>query len=367
MNIAMKKVIAVLAAFFLFISFAFSQTHLKPGFNTKEYLSLMDVFALQNDSMPNQAKYSTLKDYQHIYQSPEGPLKNRVDIWLQPDNVGIICIRGTIPNPVSWLENFYSAMIPANCSLQINDTTTFNYKLAEDSCASVHVGWTLGLAYMAPLVVQQVNELYAKGVKEFFIFGHSQGGALAFLMRSYLQYSNAVPKDIFFKTYGSAAPKPGDVKYVYDLDFITRGGWCLRVVNSEDWVPETPFTAQTLDDMNEANPFGNISSMLGNQKWYVRWYINGMFRKLKKGGNSAMERYQKFLGKKLYPQIKKVLPQFKQPVYANTSNYMTAGTPIILMADSAYKQQFQFTGKNIFVHHLLAPYRYLVNAIYGKQ
>jgi hypothetical protein len=363
----MNKALDTLCFVFLLQFVCMGQTHLKPGFNAKEYLSLLDVFALQNDSLPDQAKYSDLQGYQHIYESPEGPLKNRVDIWLQPNNVGIICIRGTIPNAVSWLENFYSAMIPANCYLQINDSTTFHYKLAADSCANVHVGWTLGLSYMAPLVVKQINLLHAKGVKEFLIFGHSQGGALAFLMRSYLEYNAAVPKDIFFKTYASAAPKPGDLKYVYDLDYITRGGWCLRVVNSEDWVPETPFSAQTLNDMNEANPFGNISTMLGNQKWYVRWYINGMFRKMKKAGNTAMERYQKYLGKKMYPQVKKALPQFKQPVYSNTSNYMTAGTPIILMADSAYKQQFQFTGNNYFVHHLLRPYRFLVNAIYGKQ
>lgn len=363
----MKKLILPFILSILLYSSIYSQTLLKPGFDAKEYLALLDVFALQNDSLPDQARYTDLKGYQQLYQSPEGPLKNRVDIWLRPDNVGIICIRGTIPNAVSWLENFYSAMVPANGSLQLNDSTTFTYKLAADSLANVHVGWALGLSYMAPLVVQQINHLYTKGVKQFLIFGHSQGGALAFLMRSYLEYNQAIPKDVSFKTYGSAAPKPGDLKYVYDLDYITRGGWCLRVVNSEDWVPETPFSAQTLSDMNEANPFGNISSMLGGQKWYVRWYINGMFRKMKKAGNTAMKRYQKYLGKKLYPQIRKVLPQFRQPQYTNSSNYTTAGTPIILMADSSYKQQFQFTGSNYFVHHLLQPYRYLVNAIYGKQ
>jgi hypothetical protein len=362
----MRKIIFLFFTLVMFMGICIAQTRLKPGFDAREYLDLLDVFALQNDSLPNQATYNSLKDYQHLYQSAEGPLKNRVDVWQRPDKVGIICIRGTISDAVSWLENFYSAMIPANCSLQLTDSTTFSYKLAADSCAAVHVGWTLGLSYLAPLAVQQINQLYAKGTREFLIFGHSQGGALAFLLRSYLQYSTAIPKDVVFKTYASAAPKPGDLRYAYDLDYITRGGWCLRVVNSEDWVPETPFSVQKLDDMNEANPFGNISAMLGNQKWYVRWYINGMFRKMKRAGNKAASRYQKYLGNKIYPQVKKVLPQFRQPAYAASNNYITAGTPVILMANSAYKQQFRFTGNNYFVHHLLAPYRYLVNTIYGK-
>ncbi len=358
----MRRYLTSFISLLLVCSTGFGQTKLHPGFDAKEYLMLTDVFHLQNDTLPNQAVFSNLNGFEHIYQSPEVGLKNRVDVWVRPDKVGIICIRGTVGHAQSWLENFYSAMIPATGSLQINDSTTFPYQLSTaGSNANVHVGWTLGLSYLAPLVVAQVNELHHKGVNEFLIFGHSQGGALAFLLRSYLQYTSLVPKDIFYKTYGSAAPKPGNLYYAYDIDYLTRGGWCLRVVNSMDWVPETPFTVQTTQDMNAANPFGNISGMLSSQKWYVRWYLNGMYRKMKRAGNKTMERYQKYLGKKIYGQVHKALPQFKQPVYANSNNYMPAGTPVILMADSAYRQQFIFTGKNIFVHHVLTPYRFLVN------
>ncbi|MES2777722.1 MAG: lipase family protein [Bacteroidota bacterium] len=355
--------------FFVGVSVAssYSQVILKPGFDAKEYLQMLDVFQLQNDTAAVPKMPASVRDMQHLYQSPELGLLNRFDIWLRPDKVGIICIRGTIPKPNSWIENFYSAMIPAIGSLQLNDTTTFNYKLAADSGAKVHVGWTLGLGHMMPSMVKQINNLYEKGVKEIIIFGHSQGAALAFLTRSYLQYADGVAKNIFYKTYASAAPKPGDLNYAYDFDFITRGGWGMRVVNNLDWVPETPFSIQTLKDWNQANPFINLENLTGEQKWIVKWYLNSVVNKMDRSTRKAMERYQKYLGKKIGGMVKKSLKEYSYPQYANSMNYMTTGTPVILMANGAYKAKYVFNGKNIFVHHLLGPYRFLVNTHYPAQ
>lgn len=63
--------------------------------------------------------------------------------------------------------------------------------------------------------------------------------------------------------------------------------------------------------------------------------------------------------------IRKSLPQLKEPEYIHTSNYMRAGTPVILMPDEQYRLKFPSDGKDkAFIHHLYASYSYLLNTIY---
>ncbi|WP_315822620.1 lipase family protein [Paraflavitalea speifideaquila] len=222
--------------------------------------------------------------YRLIHRSPEVGLKNQWDLWLRKDDqVGVISLRGTVADAASWLENFYAAMVPATGQVQLNDSTNFSYKLAESPEATVHVGWLIGMASMAPAIAEQIKAYRQKGVQEFIIIGHSQGGALAFLLRSWLHYQTAagvLPRDIVYKTYCSAAPKPGNMQYVYDYDFITRPGWSYTVVNASDWVPETPFSLQSLKDFNELNPFTNVKPALKKQPLLVRWYLNHAFNSM---------------------------------------------------------------------------------------
>lgn len=334
------------------------------GFNAKEYLDLLD---LGSKSYSGKDSCNTAR---MLYRSPETGLKNLFDVWLRDDQSIVICIRGTVQHASSWLENFYSAMVPAKGTIQVNDSTRFNYTLALDPKASVHAGWTIGLAHMAPGIVAQINKLYAeKNARNFIIFGHSQGGALSFLTTSYLYYlqqAGQLPSDISFKTYCSAAPKPGNLYYAYDYDYITRNGKSYTVVNSADWVPESAFTIQTLEDFNTVNPFGNIKPALKNQKMLVRWYLNSVYNKLDKSSSKANKRFTKYLGHKLYPQVKKYLPQLREPVYASSLNYMRAGIPVVLLADTAYHTQFDKPASQVFQHHLFEPYAWLTKMIYMK-
>ncbi len=349
--------------FLLFFSFQVSAQSLQPGFNAREYNDLLLLAELQYLN-----KDSSVPHYEIQYRSPEMGLKNRWDLWLRDDNVGIISIRGTVGDISSWLENFYSVMVPATGRLQINDSTSFDYRLAENPQAAVHTGWTIGLAYLGPDISEKITTLgKEKNVSEFIIFGHSQGGALAFLTTSYLHYlqkNGSLPSNYSFKSYCSAAPKPGNLYYAYDFDYITRGSKAFTIVNSDDWVPETPFSVQTLEDLNAVSPFSNIDAVFARQKMLARWYLKGMYNKMDKGSKKARNRFEKYLGKKLYPMIKKSLPQFKEPVYAGTMNYMRAGTPIVLLTDSVYKEKFKGAKDKIWIHHGLAPYKYLANEIY---
>jgi hypothetical protein len=349
-----------------------AQQYIHPNFEGDEYLEMLRVtLQAHSDSVSTSSKIPAPLLYKRIYRSQVSQLYNRWDLWLRDDqHVAVICIRGTVNQTASWLENFYMAMVPATGRIQLSDTSSFNYKLADNPSAAVHVGWLLGLSGIAVSVKEKINELYATGVKEFIIMGHSQGGALSFLLTSYLHYEMAngnLPKDIFFKTYSSAAPKPGNLYYAYDYDFITRNGWGMTVVNTLDWVPETPISVQTVKDFNATNPFVNLKSALKKRKTLVRWYINGVYNSLNKSTRKAQRKLEKNLGNKLFKQVKKFMPGIKEPAYAASSNYMRAGVPIVLMADEAYKQQYPESSKNIFSHHALYPYYMLTQKWYGDQ
>lgn len=362
----MKKISLAITLTLLY-SIAFAQS-LQPGFNGREYTDMLSINFQHFDSAVINPKIPIPENYSVVYRSPSVGLMNRWNMWYRNDNkVAVISIRGTVAELPSWLENYYAAMIPATGSLQLNDSTIFNYQLAADSKAHVHVGWVTGLAHLAPTITAQIKIAWQKGIHEFIIIGHSQGGALATLTRSYLFYltqKGELPADIVFKTYCSAAPKTGNLYYAYDFDFITRNGWAFTVVNAADWVPETLFSIQTLTDFNPVNPFGDINALLKNQSFIARWYIKRKYKKLKNGVRTAQERFEKDLGGLVYKFVKKVLPQLKEPEYVHDNNYQRAGIPIVLQPDAGYYKAFPNETTNIFQHHLFAAYYMLAKKYY---
>jgi hypothetical protein len=242
--------------------------------------------------------------------------------------------------------------------------------VADNPKASVHIGWMTGLAVLAPSIVDSLRAVYQReGVRDVIVSGHSQGGALTFLVRSYLHYlqvKGELPADILFKSYCSAAPKPGNLFYAYDFDYITRDGWSYTVVNAADWVPESPITAQTLSDFNEVNPFVHAPELIKKQKWPMNWYLGGIYRKMNRSVNGARDRLQRHLGGTVSKLVKKALPGYVEPPYAESMNYMRAGTPIVLMPDSSYYAVFPNDDKNPFVHHMFKPYAWLLDHQYGN-
>lgn len=366
----MRKPLLFICLQFLY-SFLSAQT-LKPGFDPKEYLNVLSISFGKYDSI---AKLKGgVPEYKRIYRSPVKGLDNRWDLWQSSDTkTTLINIRGTIASTPSWLANIYSAMVPAKGTVQFNDSTSFSYQLATDSTATVHVGWLLSLGSIVGDMEQKIKDQYAKGVKDFILSGHSQGAGITFLVRSYLYYrtkEGALPADITYKTYCSAAPKPGNLQYVYDYDFINKGGWSFTVVNAADWVPETPYSIQKLNDINPMNPFVNIKSVLKKQKYFVRLYARGVYNKMNRSTRKAAQRYEKYLGKKVGKQVRKIWPQLKHPGFAHTMNYSRAGTPIILLPDAAYYERFPNDagkGYGIWKHHVFEAYWLLTEKQYLNQ
>lgn len=348
---------------------------LKPGFDKEEFTELFKALSCQGDSIdtngPNYIGEPTR--YERIYRSEVRGLENRWDLWKRKSAEGdtyVVALRGTTGSASSWMENFYSAMVPAKGKLQLNDSTNFEYHFADDPKAAVHVGWTLGMAYLAPDIMIKLKELSEQGkLQNLYIVGHSQGGALAFLLTSYLRHkvkAGELPAAIVIKTYSSASPKVGNLYYAYDYDFINRGGWALNVVSSADWVPEMPFTIQTTNDFTDLNPFPGLPKALKMVKpFYFRWYLKHAYKKLERSAKNAQKDYTSSLGNKLFKMIHTKLPDLVEPEYVQTMSYMRAGTAVVLLPDTEYYKLYPNNDeKQIFRHHGMRPYLYLVEKLY---
>jgi hypothetical protein len=354
------KSISVLLLFLLPSSLLFGQK-LKPGFDKAEYLELMRVFAKQVDTIPANVIPPPTR-FNFVYRSPIVGLDNRWDLWTSPDSAAVLSIRGTTLNPVGWLENFYAAMVPAKGQLTLTNNYQFDYELAQNPRAAVHIGWLIGTAFLSQDILPKLDSCIRAGTKTIYVLGHSQGGAIAFLLTSHLrqlQRIGKIPSAVQFKTYCSAAPKPGNLYYAYEYEAQTTGGWGLNVVNAADWVPETPITIQTLDDFSNTNPFSNLPQTLKKQKFPKNLALKYVFNQLSKPARKARNNYQKYLGKFAGRYVKNNLKEYIPPTFFQSSHYVRTGTTIVLLGDETYYQKYPDSKTNIFAHHLLSPYIYL--------
>lgn len=340
--------------------------NLQPGFDGNEFRKMLSISAYQVDTPWVNRWMPFPVGYELIYRSPVSGLDNRWDMWKSVDSVCVISVRGTTGTDVSWMANFYSGMIPANGKLNMGNGKVFDYQLAADSDAYVHIGWMIGLASMAPDILEKINSQYRNGIRNFILMGHSQGAAIIDLLTSYLYYEKGkkVPADVVFKTYASGAPKPGNLAFAYDFDFITRGGWAFRIVSTADWVPDVPFSIEGLSDVERGNPFANVNMVLKGAKWPVKWVAKHVVRKIERKVRKARKRFLKYLGKDCGKIVRRKIPGFPKQEYISSLNYMPCGVPIILRADAAYHQRYPDDAKNIFRHHGYTVYLYLLNQYY---
>lgn len=338
---------------------------LKPGFEKEEYRQLMRAFSCWGDStiykgIPESTVYKT------IYRSEIMGLENQWELYENHTH-SVICLRGTASNKISWMANFYAAMVPAIGQFQLNDTLKFDYHYADNPKAAVHIGWALSSAYLLTDILPKVKQQYEKGFKAFMIFGHSQGGALSYFITAQLRYyqkTGVLPKDIVFKTYCSAAPKPGNLYFAYDYEAATQMGWSYTVLNAADWVPEVPVSIQTVEDFNNINPFKDARKKLKELPFPQDKLLSMIHSQLTKHNRKALKKYQLFLGKIASKMVEKSIPGYKAPKdFYQSNNYMRCGNMIVLNPDEAYYKKFPDDKTKMFQHHSLLAYLYLLDKL----
>ena len=339
---------------------------LQPVYNKAEYAELIKVSARSTanaayyDSMPAPAHFKML------YQSPVMGMDNLWDLWKDENNVALISIRGTTTNAVSWMANFYAGMVDAKGELQVSKDYLFKYQLATNPRAAVHVGWLLSLAFLSKDMLPKIDSVYKTGVRDMLIMGHSQGGAIAYLLTAYLynlQKIGTLPADIRFKTYCSAGPKPGNLYFAYEYEAATQNGWSYNVVSSADWVPETPISIQKLTDFNNTNPFVGAKKMLGKQPFPKNIVLKTVYNRMDGVTRRAVRRYCRNMGKRVGTMLKKSLPGYEPPTYIESLDYVRTGNYIILNADEDYYKIYPDSKTNVFIHHFHKPYLYLLEKL----
>ncbi len=181
--------------------------------------------------------------YVRVYESPVMGMDNKFQLFRKGD-MAVLEIRGSTANPMSWMENVQAAMIPAQGTIRINERP-FKYRFAKDTAASVHAGYTLGLACLANDMLARLNSLAENGVRDVLLTGHSQGGALTLLLRAYLHHlpKGVVDKRLRFKTYAFAHPMVGNKVFVEEFTAAMASGLgCHIIVNPADPVTHMPLT-----------------------------------------------------------------------------------------------------------------------------
>lgn len=334
---------------------------LKAGFEKQECTDLLRISAQFMDPS-NKGRPEAPAGYNFVSRGKVTGLDNLWDCWMRNDAVAVISLRGTTRSSVSWMENFYSAMVKAQGAIQIDSSFIFNYKLAENPRASVHVGWLIGMASLSRQILPKLDSVCAAGVRDLIVTGHSQGGALGYLLTSYLlslKKQGRLPADLVLKTYCSAAPKPGNLYYAHEYERSMAGGWAFNVVNSADWVPEMPVSVQTIYDYNVTNPFAVMDDALKLTGFKTRVAVKYVYRRMANPTLRAQRKFEKYLGRLVSKYVKKQLPGYQPPAYVKSTYYVRTGEQIVLLAAEDYYERFPDSKENIFIHHMFEPYLFL--------
>ena len=299
--------IIIVSCFCLLTTVGYAQ-HLNPGFDKDEFIELLKIGARTSTDSAYYKKLPAPRHSALIYQSAKTGFDNLWQLWMRDDSVAIISIRGTTKTPVSFLANMYAAMVAAKGRLELEKDFTFDYDLADNPAAAVHVGFLVAAAYLSRDILPRIDSCYKAGIKEFIITGHSQGGAITYTLTSYLESlkkQHRLPADIRFKTCAAASPKPGNLYYAYEFENLTRNGWSYNVVNAVDWVPEVPFSIQTLKDLSVTNPFINARKLIRKQKFPLNIVGKIAYKQLTKPARKAQRHYEIWLGKRAGSLVKK--------------------------------------------------------------
>jgi hypothetical protein len=244
------------------LGFSFGANAFQPGFNLSEAQTVLQMCNYIYGGTPTPLKPP---NWDVIYDPPQlPPFDNKWQLWKMRGSGGpyAIIIRGTVDETGSVAQDLLSLLMEANGNIGI-DGFSFPYNFANEPNAAVHLGFALGalLLLKTPFVgiLDKLSSLNIRANTPIYIGGHSQGAAVATLIRSYLYYAKISYQ---YKSYVFAQPKPGNDHYATDFEnLFSNAGYAFRMTNSLDWVPQVPFTLEFPGDLNKPNPLDPNSDL----------------------------------------------------------------------------------------------------------
>ena len=354
----MKKQILILCNL-IFLASTIDAKNLNPGFNIAEYQECICMASHFKELPGIEEKYlaPNPKLFEKLYSSPVMGFENAWELWQSADSIAAISLRATVTTMNSWLSNFHAGMVKAQGVCHFGKD--INYKLCDNPDAMVHSGWLTSMLAMSDDILSHIDSCYKAGIKDFIITGHSQGGAIAYLLTAFLiekKSSGFLPKDIQFKTYCSGAPKPGDYAFACEYEYMTRNDWSLSVVNPEDWVPEVPLSIQKINDFSKTNPFAHTNELPDTLGFINRIKIKFLFKSISKSPRKAEKKLRKYLGTKVGNILEKEYDPDQKPTFGQCANYARTGRTIILKPSTAYYERHPQNSKDFFEHHMYRSY-----------
>lgn len=317
----MRSIILLLA---LILSFhVFGQ--LENGFNKEEVRDMIQICnSFTFIDLYNSDAAILPKGYEKIYSSGVFGMDNKYQIYRK-DGFAVINLRGSTDKKISWLENFYSAMIPAKGKIRIAGED-FDYCFARDTAAAVHSGYALGMAYLSKDLLYHINVLNNQGIYEIIITGHSQGGALANMLRAYLEnLSNfEISKKNKFKTYAFAAPMVGNKVFIeeYNARYCENNS-SFNIVIPSDPVPNMPLSYNEDDYMKD-----NLNTLFfDNDSYSPKRMMADIFFNAFEG---TLNKTVRKMSSSVSNQISKELGPVEMPAYDQDINYYKIGNRIEL-------------------------------------
>ena len=168
------------------ISCAQQHTAFVKGFNPAECDELLKLTNAFLDTAKTNTFKGFLPGYRFVYRSGSVGLDNAWDLWIREDSTVVMMLRGTTANAKSIMADFFCAVYPARGQIVLRKADTLDYVLAKSAKAAVHGGFLIGFAFLAEDMRPKVDSLYSAGYRNFMVSGHSQGGALCYLVSAWL-------------------------------------------------------------------------------------------------------------------------------------------------------------------------------------
>lgn len=254
------------------------------------------------------------KGFKRTFTSGVFGMDNKYQVY-QTEQKAVINVRGSTAKTISWMENIYSAMIPGQGEIVLEDRT-FNYKFSENEEAGVHAGYTLAVAFLAEDIIHHIKSLNYDGIYDIIITGHSQGGGLAILLRAYLEHlpEGTISKKNRFKTYAFANPKVGNEAFVKDYNNNCKIGSNYSIVNIKDFIPKMPLSRST----NNISTAESFSRLFFDKSYKLKDAAGGALDKMFGGTIRGVTSYA---SSSAFDKISKEVGEVIMPEYITDVNY----------------------------------------------